>query len=93
LKAGGKDDDKNVIRAAISTPTPDRLLKVAQVMRPGDRRAGPRKPARSIPGSSASCAARSSTWRARVKAHGLPDNAEWMRNLKANGFSDARLAP
>lgn len=29
---------------------------------------------------------------ARVKAHGLPDNAEWMRNLKANGFSDARLA-
>ena len=28
----------------------------------------------------------------RVKENGLPDNAQNMRMLKANGFSDARLA-
>ncbi len=31
----GKGDDKNVLRAAVATPTPDRLLKVAQAMRMG----------------------------------------------------------
>ncbi len=31
----GKGDDKNVLRAAIGTPTPDRILKVAQAMRMG----------------------------------------------------------
>ncbi len=31
----GQGDDKNIIRAALATPTPDRLLKVAQAMRMG----------------------------------------------------------
>ncbi|HEY0440443.1 MAG TPA: carbamoyl-phosphate synthase large subunit, partial [Xanthobacteraceae bacterium] len=31
----GRGDDKNAIRAALGTPTPDRLLKVAQAMRLG----------------------------------------------------------
>src|SRR4030088_3095367 len=31
----GRSDDKNVIRAALGTPTPDRLLQVAQAMRLG----------------------------------------------------------
>ncbi len=31
----GKDDDKNAIRAALGTPTPNRLLQVAQAMRLG----------------------------------------------------------
>ena len=31
----GKGDDRNALRAAIGTPTPDRLLKVAQAMRMG----------------------------------------------------------
>lgn len=86
----GGDDDKNVIRAAISTPTPDRLLKVAQVMRAG------------ATDEQVHAACKIDPWfiaqmrqiidlEARVKAHGLPDNAEWMRELKANGFSDARL--
>ncbi|MFN3226711.1 MAG: carbamoyl-phosphate synthase large subunit [Hyphomicrobiales bacterium] len=86
----GGDDDKNVIRAAISTPTPDRLLKVAQVMRAG------------ATDEQVHAACKIDPWfigqlrqiidlEARVKTHGLPDNAEWMRNLKANGFSDARL--
>lgn len=86
----GGDDDKNVIRAAISTPTPDRLLKVAQVMRAG------------ATDEQVHAACKIDPWfiaqmrqiidlEARVKSHGLPDNAEWMRELKANGFSDARL--
>src|SRR4029450_12309415 len=31
----GQGDDKNAVRAALGTPTPDRLLKVAQAMRLG----------------------------------------------------------
>ena len=31
----GRGDDKNAIRAALGTPTPDRLLQVAQAMRLG----------------------------------------------------------
>ena len=31
----GQGDDKNAIRAALGSPTPDRLLKVAQAMRLG----------------------------------------------------------
>src|ERR1700745_997146 len=31
----GRDDDKNAIRAALGTPTPNRLLQVAQAMRLG----------------------------------------------------------
>src|SRR5947207_6345234 len=31
----GQGDDKSAIRAALGTPTPDRLLKVAQAMRLG----------------------------------------------------------
>ncbi|MEQ8658549.1 MAG: carbamoyl-phosphate synthase large subunit [Hyphomicrobiales bacterium] len=86
----GGDDDKNVIRAAISTPTPDRLLKVAQVMRAG------------ATDEQVHAACKIDPWfigqlrqiidlEARIRVHGLPDNAEWMRELKANGFSDARL--
>jgi carbamoyl-phosphate synthase large subunit len=87
----GGDDDKNVIRSAISTPTPDRLLNVAQVMRAG------------ATDEQVHAGCKIDPWfigqirqiidlEARVKEHGLPDTAEWMRNLKANGFSDARLA-
>ena len=87
----GGDDDKNVIRAAISTPTPDRLLKVAQVMRAG------------ATDEQVHAACKIDPWflgqmrqiielEDRVKTHGLPDEADWMRHLKAHGFSDARLA-
>ena len=31
----GQGDDKNVVRAALGTPSPDRLLKVAQALRLG----------------------------------------------------------
>ncbi|HYF53197.1 MAG TPA: carbamoyl-phosphate synthase large subunit, partial [Salinarimonas sp.] len=87
----GKGDDHNAIKAAIGTPTPDRLLKVAQALRLGT----------SIEEVHASC--KIDPWfleqlhdivaiEARVKAHGLPATAGVFRSLKAMGFSDARLA-
>ncbi|HWK37765.1 MAG TPA: carbamoyl-phosphate synthase large subunit, partial [Hyphomicrobium sp.] len=91
LEGLGAGDDKNVIRAAVSKPTPDRLLKVAQAMRLGFN----------VEQVFESC--RIDPWflnqikeiidqEERVKAHGLPKSAEQLRTLKAMGFSDARLA-
>ena len=87
----GGDDDKNVIRAAISTPTPDRLLKVAQVMRAGATEEQVHAACKIDPWFIGQMR-QSIELEERVKAHGLPQDAIWMRHLKANGFSDARLA-
>ena len=87
----GEGDDKNVIRAELGTPTPDRLLKVAQALRLG------------VDHEQIHASCKLDPWflerlqeiidmEARVKASGLPDDAEWLRTLKAMGFSDARLA-
>ncbi|MCJ2038714.1 carbamoyl-phosphate synthase large subunit [Methylobacterium sp. J-059] len=87
----GKGDDHNAIKAAIGTPTPDRLLNVAQALRLGVSHAEVH----------ASC--KIDPWfleqlqgiidlENRVKAHGLPATPGAFRQLKAAGFSDARLA-
>ncbi|MFN3688332.1 carbamoyl-phosphate synthase large subunit [Salinarimonas sp.] len=87
----GKGDDRNAIKAALGTPTPDRLLKVAQAMRLGA----------TTEEIHASC--RIDPWflehirdivetEAKVRALGLPTTPGAMRRLKAMGFSDARLA-
>jgi carbamoyl-phosphate synthase large subunit len=87
----GRSDDKNAIRAALGTPTPDRLLQVAQAMRLGW----------SDEEIFTSC--KIDPWflsqlrgivdmEARVRSSGLPEHAFGMRSLKAMGFSDARLA-
>jgi len=87
----GQGDDKNVIRAALGQPTPDRILKVAQAMRLG------------VDHEQIHASCRIDPWflariqeivdmEARVRAHGLPGSAEQLRALKAMGFSDARLA-
>jgi len=87
----GQGDDKNVIRAALGTPTPDRLLKVAQAMRLGFSDAD----------IFASC--KIDPWflsqirgiveaEAQIRARGLPSSAGAFRRLKAMGFSDARLS-
>ncbi|MEM6666054.1 MAG: carbamoyl-phosphate synthase large subunit [Pseudomonadota bacterium] len=84
-------DDKNAIRAALSTPTPDRLLKAAQCMRLGVDH----QMIQSLTGFD--------PWfldqlqaivdmEEAVRTHGLPDTAQGMRMVKAMGFSDARLA-
>ncbi|MDO9414345.1 MAG: carbamoyl-phosphate synthase large subunit [Pseudolabrys sp.] len=84
-------DNKSAIRAALGTPTPDRLLKVAQAMRLGASdelihnacRIDPwfLKEIRGIIDSEA-----------EITAKGLPTSAGPFRRLKAMGFSDKRLA-
>ncbi len=87
----GQGDDKNAIRAALGTPTPDRLLAVAQAMRLG------------MSDSDIHTACRIDTWfleqiraivdaEADIRKKGLPAAASVLRRLKAMGFSDARLA-
>ncbi len=87
----GQGDDKNVVRAALGTPSPDRLLKVAQALRLGF----------DIEQIYDSC--KIDPWyirqlqeiidcEERVRQHGLPQSAGQLRALKAMGFSDERLA-
>jgi carbamoyl-phosphate synthase large subunit len=87
----GQGDDKNVIRAALGTPSPDRLLKVAQALRLGFDEAQIFE----------ACAI--DPWfirqlqdivdcEERVRQHGLPQSAAQFRALKSIGFSDERLA-
>jgi carbamoyl-phosphate synthase large subunit len=84
-------EDRNAIRAALGTPTPDRLRMVAQALRMGT----------STEDVHAMCAI--DPWfleqidgivrmEARIREHGLPDDAENLRMLKSMGFSDQRLA-
>jgi len=87
----GEGDDENAIKAAIGTATPDRLRMVAQALRLG------------MPIEDVHAISRIDPWfleqiqallvlEARVREHGLPEDAENFRLLKANGFSDQRLA-
>ncbi|MBN9251657.1 MAG: carbamoyl-phosphate synthase large subunit, partial [Mesorhizobium sp.] len=87
----GQGDDRNAIRAALGTPTPDRLRMVAQAIRMGT----------SLEDVHAMC--KIDPWfleqiagiialEARIREHGLPQDADNLRMLKASGFSDARLA-
>ncbi|MEX2298949.1 MAG: carbamoyl-phosphate synthase large subunit, partial [Dongiaceae bacterium] len=87
----GQGDDRNAIRGALGTPMPDRLLKVAQAMRLG------------FPDSEIHEYCRIDPWflaeireivecEAEIRAKNLPTTAGALRRLKAQGFSDARLA-
>ena len=91
LEGLGKGDDKNVIRAALGTPSPDRILKVAQALRMG------------VDHEQIHSLCRIDPWfisrlqeivdmEAKVRTHGLPETERAFRDLKAMGFSDARLA-
>jgi carbamoyl-phosphate synthase large subunit len=87
----GQGDDKNAIRAALGTPTPDRLLAVAQAMRLGMSDADIHSACKIDPWFLAEirCIVEAE---AEIAAHGLPPSANALRRLKAQGFSDARLA-
>src|SRR5580698_8115931 len=87
----GQGDDKNAIRAALGTPTQDRILAVAQAVRLG------------MSDADIHTACRIDRWfleqirgivetEAEIKAKGLPTTATTLRRLKSMGFSDARLA-
>ena len=87
----GKDDDKNAIRAALSTPAPDRILKVAQALRLGFSQEQVHEFCRYDPWFIAQIKAIVDT-EDRIRAHGLPETAGLFRKLKASGFSDKRLS-
>ena len=87
----GQGDDRNAIKAALGTPTPDRLLQVAQALRLGF----------TIEEAHESC--KIDPWflsqlkdivdtENKIRTHGLPTSAALLRKLKSMGFSDARLA-
>ena len=87
----GEGDDKNVLRAALGTPTQDRLLAVAQAMRLGMSDAEIHTACRIDPWFLAEIRGIIDT-EIEIKAKGLPTSAGTLRRLKAMGFSDARLA-
>ena len=87
----GQDDDKNAIRAALGTPTPDRLLKVAQSMRLGFTDAQIFEACAIDPWFLAEIRGIVET-EAKIRERGLPKSAGVLRSLKAMGFSDTRLA-
>jgi carbamoyl-phosphate synthase large subunit len=87
----GQGDDRNAIRAALGRPAPERLVLCAQAMRLG----------LSVEEIAAVC--HIDPWflrqleaivaaEADVRRLGLPATAGPLRRLKAQGFSDARLA-
>jgi carbamoyl-phosphate synthase large subunit len=91
LEGLGLGDDKNVIRAAVSRPAPDRILKVAQAMREGFDIEQVHQSCKIDPWFLEQIEAIIAAEK-RIKAHGLPQQAQQLRVLKAMGFSDARLA-
>jgi carbamoyl-phosphate synthase large subunit len=91
IGGAGEGDDKNAIRAALATPTPDRVLKIAQALRLGA----------TVEQVHAAC--RYDPWFIReidgivkmeekIRELGLPKDAANLRRIKAMGFSDRRLA-
>ncbi|MDP2030242.1 MAG: carbamoyl-phosphate synthase large subunit, partial [Thiobacillus sp.] len=84
-------DNKAAIRAALGTPTPDRLLKVAQAMRLGASDELIHNACRIDPWFLAEIRGIIES-EAEIKAKGLPTTAAPFRRLKAMGFSDKRLA-
>ncbi|MGD9658162.1 MAG: carbamoyl-phosphate synthase large subunit, partial [Methylocystis sp.] len=91
IESLGKGDDMNVLRGALGTATPDRLLVVGQALRLG------------MTSESIHEASKIDIWfieriaeivalENKIKTYGLPEDAENLRKLKFAGFSDSRLA-
>ncbi|MFN9976550.1 MAG: carbamoyl-phosphate synthase large subunit [Phycisphaerae bacterium] len=87
----GAGDDRNAVIAALARPTPDRIRVVAQAFRMG------------LTVSEVYAASKVDTWfleqiehivrtEETLRIQGLPEDAESLRDIKAMGFSDARLA-
>ena len=86
----GAGDDKNAIRAALGTPSPDGILKVAQAMRLGTSDDDIHTACRIDPWFLAQIRDIIET-EEQIRSRGLPTTAGALRRLKAMGFSDARL--
>jgi carbamoyl-phosphate synthase large subunit len=87
----GQGDDKNALRAALGTPTQDRILALAQAVRLGMGDADIHTACRIDPWFLEQIRGIVET-EAEIKAKGLPTTAATLRRLKSMGFSDARLA-
>ena len=86
----GQGDDKNAIRAALGTPSPDGILKVAQAMRLGMNDEDIHTACHIDPWFLAQVRDIIET-ETQIRTRGLPATAASLRRLKAFGFSDARL--
>jgi carbamoyl-phosphate synthase large subunit len=84
-------DNKAAIRAALGTPTPDRLLKVAQAMRLGASDDVIHNACRIDPWFLAEIRGIIDS-ESEIAAKGLPTTVAPFRRLKAMGFSDKRMA-
>jgi carbamoyl-phosphate synthase large subunit len=91
IEGYGKGDDLNVLRAALGTPTPDRLLVVGQALRFGLSPEEIHEACKIDPWFIARIA-EIVALENKVREFGLPNDAENLRMLKFAGFSDARLA-
>ena len=87
----GQGDDKNAIKAALSTPTPDRILHVAQAMRAGFTDEQIHESCKIDPWFLEQMREIVDT-EEKVRVHGLPQTPGAFRQVKAMGFSDKRLA-
>ncbi|MGL4636096.1 MAG: carbamoyl-phosphate synthase large subunit [Beijerinckiaceae bacterium] len=87
----GRGDDRNALRAAIGTPTQDRLLKVGQALRMGVSAEEVHQFCKIDPWFIAQLKGIIDLEN-KVRTHGLPKTPGAFRQLKAAGFSDSRLA-
>jgi carbamoyl-phosphate synthase large subunit len=87
----GQGDDRNAIKAALSTPTPDRILQIAQAMRAGFTDEQIHESCKVDPWFLEQMRGIVET-EEKIRKHGLPQTPVAFRQLKAMGFSDKRLA-
>src|SRR5262249_52331815 len=87
---GAAGSDKTSVIAALAQPTPDRIRIIAQAFRLG------------LTVGEVHTASKVDPWfleqiedivkaESRIREHGLPQDEDGLRDLKAMGFSDARL--
>jgi carbamoyl-phosphate synthase large subunit len=86
----GEGDDKNAVRAALGTATPDRILAVAQAMRLDFSDEQIHASCKIDPWFLAQIRGIVDT-EAEIRKKGLPTTAATLRRIKSMGFSDARL--
>ena len=87
----GSGDDKNAIKAALGTPTPERILQVGQAFRTGFTLEEVHESCKIDPWFLEQIKDIVDTEDA-IRTFGVPKTKEALRRLKAMGFSDSRLA-
>ena len=87
----GLGDDRNAVKAALSTPTPDRILHIAQAMRLGFTDEQIHESCKVDPWFLEQMRQIVDTEQ-KIRRFGLPATPGALRQIKAMGFSDKRLA-